>query len=223
MNVYAVADIHGNFAAYKAIKEYVQPDDIIYCLGDCGDRGPKPWETIVAIYNDPQFIYMKGNHEDMLVNAIREWQPEHIKDEEYYLLEHNGGRRTFNGWKNSSKRNIWASRLERLPFYLIHVNKNNQIIHLSHAGFTPPTIPCYDEIIWSRHHFNDKWTGKENEFVVHGHTPTSHMTWDTHEVYKYCNGHKIDIDVSTWRTNKVALLNLDTLEPIYLTSGEEEN
>ena len=130
MNVYAVADIHGNFAAYKAIKEYVQPDDIIYCLGDCGDRGPKPWETIVAIYNDPQFIYMKGNHEDMLVNAIREWQPEHIKDEEYYLLEHNGGRRTFNGWKNSPERNIWASRLERLPFYLIHVNKNNQIIHL---------------------------------------------------------------------------------------------
>ena len=48
------------------------------------------------------------------------------------------------------------------------------------------------------------------------------MTWDTNEVYKYCNGHKIDIDVSTWRTNKVALLNLDTLEPIYLTCEEKK-
>ena len=223
MAVWSCSDFHGNFKAYEVVKNYIGENDIVYYLGDAGDRGPESWRTITAIYNDPQFIYMKGNHEDMLINAIREWQPEHIKGEEYYLLEHNSGRRTFKEWKNSPERNIWVSRLERLPFYLIHVNKNNQIIHLSHAGFTPPTIPCYDEIIWSRYHFNDKWTGKENEFVVHGHTPTSHMTLGTHEVYKYCNGHKIDIDVSTWRTNKVALLNLDTLEPIYLTSSEEKN
>ena len=51
------------------------------------------------------------------------------------------------------------------------------------------------------------------------------MTWDTYEVFTYCEGHKIDIDVLTWRTNKVALLNLDTFEPTYLQVGinPEEN
>ena len=63
---YAVSDLHGHLEIYKQIKAMLKPGDIVYCLGDCGDRGPRPWETIKAVYEDPQFIYLKGNHEDML-------------------------------------------------------------------------------------------------------------------------------------------------------------
>lgn len=225
MNVYCVSDLHGNYAAYEAIKQFIQPDDVVYCLGDCGDRGPQSWETITAVYNDPQFFYIKGNHEDMLVNAMKEWLPDHIPGAEFSLLDHNGGRRTFRDWKNGPERNKWVSRLDKLPWLVSYTNKNGQKIILTHAGFTPPNSPKYDEALWSRDHFNDNWTGDDNTFIVHGHTPTSYMTWDTYEVFTYCEGHKIDIDVLTWRTNKVALLNLDTFEPTYLQVGinPEEN
>ena len=226
MKTYCVSDLHGNYAAYETIKNFIGPEDIVYCLGDCGDRGPRPWETITAVYNDPQFIYIKGNHEDLLVNAMKEWLPDHIPGPDYSLLEMNGGRRTFKEWKNGPERNKWVGRLDKLPWFVNFTNASGQKIFLTHAGFTPPNYPTYDDAIWSRDHFNDKWTGDENVIVVHGHTPTSYMTWDTYEVFRYCEGHKINIDILTWQTNKVALLDLDTLEPIYLEvmeNGENES
>jgi hypothetical protein len=39
------------------------------------------------------------------------------------------------------------------------------------------------------------------------------------EIYKYCNGHKINIDLGSFSTHRTCLLNLDTFEPIYF----EEN
>ena len=38
---------------------------------------------------------------------------------------------------------------------------------------------------------------------------------DNIEIVTYCDGHKIDIDLCTVYTDKVAILNLDTLIPIY--------
>ena len=35
------------------------------------------------------------------------------------------------------------------------------------------------------------------------------------EICKYCNQHKIDLDLATFVSKKIALLDLDTLEPMY--------
>jgi predicted phosphodiesterase len=61
MSVYAVSDMHGCIDAYWKIKNYINPEDTVYCLGDCGDRGPESWNTIKMVLTDPQFIYIKGN------------------------------------------------------------------------------------------------------------------------------------------------------------------
>lgn len=53
MSVYAVSDLHGMFNLYKQIKNFLKPEDKVYCLGDCGDRGPASWETIHAVASDP--------------------------------------------------------------------------------------------------------------------------------------------------------------------------
>ena len=222
MSVYCVSDLHGNYAGYEAIKNYIKPEDTVYCLGDCGDRGYAPWQTIVAVYNDPQFIYIKGNHEDMLVRAMVEWLPDHIKGVDYELLRMNGGHKTFRDWKNGPERNKWVGRLNNLPTRLVYENSKGQSVILTHAGYTPPIIPDEQELMWNREHFEEKWTGMDNEIIVHGHTPTSYLTWPSYSSYTYCNNHKIDIDVLTWRTNKVALLDLDTFETIYLYVAEEE-
>lgn len=222
MAIYACSDFHGNYRAYEAVKNYIGENDVVYYLGDAGDRGPRPWETIVAIYNDPQFVYIKGNHEDMLVNAMKEWLPDHISDYELHLLASNGGYETFQEWKNGPERNKWVARLSALSTYEIYVNANNQIIHLTHAGFTPPMVPRYDLLIWDREHIYDDWTGLEHEYVVHGHTPARRYV-GADEIWAYCDDHKIDIDISCYRSHKVALLNLDTFEPVYLNTRSEED
>lgn len=223
MAIYACSDFHGNYAAYEAVKNYIGENDVVYYLGDAGDRGPRPWDTITAIYNDPNFIYIQGNHEDMLVKAITEWLPDHIKGEAYDLLEWNGGHQTFQEWKNSPERNKWMMKLSALPTYETYVNVNNQVIHLTHAGFTPPTVPPQDELIWDRWHVHDDWAGFDDEFVVHGHSPTRHYVGGD-EVWSYCDGHKFDVDISCYRSKRVALLNLDTFETVYLNAeNEEEN
>ena len=90
MSVYAVSDLHGMFNLYKQIKNFLKPEDKVYCLGDCGDRGPAPWETIHAIASDSQFIYIKGNHEDMLVKAIDEYAKYESYGRAFDLLAANG-------------------------------------------------------------------------------------------------------------------------------------
>ena len=62
MAIYIFGDLHGYIEILKKIKSMIQPDDIVYFIGDAGDRGPQSWECINAIYEDPQFIYLKGNH-----------------------------------------------------------------------------------------------------------------------------------------------------------------
>ena len=39
MSVYAVSDLHGQLELYFKIKDFLKPEDYVYCLGDCGDRG----------------------------------------------------------------------------------------------------------------------------------------------------------------------------------------
>lgn len=98
MTYWACSDMHGYYSFYKGIKDIIGPEDIVICLGDCGDRGPRSWNLIKAVLNDPQFIYLKGNHEDMLAKAIRAYvldDRDFNYDFDVRLCWDNGGRPTF--------------------------------------------------------------------------------------------------------------------------------
>ena len=41
MSTYACSDIHGMMVFYEMIKNFIQPKDTVYFLGDAGDRGPE--------------------------------------------------------------------------------------------------------------------------------------------------------------------------------------
>jgi hypothetical protein len=49
MSKYAFSDLHGSLKLYNEIEKFLQPEDIAFCLGDCGNRGLQPWETIKAV------------------------------------------------------------------------------------------------------------------------------------------------------------------------------
>lgn len=231
MATYCCSDLHGNYEVFKKIQEMLKPDDTMYFLGDAADRGPDGWRMIKEILKDSRWIYIKGNHEDMLADAIREGGEDGVLGHAYYLLAQNGGGVTYNDWVCDGCYTAWARKLDRLPLYEKYVNTAGQTVLLSHAGYTPhyPIEEAdQDTLIWNREHFWGKWPeDMENTYIVHGHTSVIHLAQNLNinvekefengvQILKYCDGHKIDIDLLTAYTYRVALLNLDTLTPIYI-------
>lgn len=229
MAIYACSDLHGMMPLYKQIKNFLSPNDKVYYLGDAGDRGPNSWELIKTIYSDDQFIYLKGNHEDMLVKSMIDY----IKYDEYLghnyqLLCSNGGENTFTGWVVDGAWTNWIKIIQDLPIYETYKNVNDITIYLTHAGFTPAyineteiAIPDEHDCLWDRYHFSDPWPrDTENVVIVHGHTPTPHLAdhlrmsneIDIGHALWYANRHKVDIDVGTVFTGRACLLDLDSFD-----------
>ena len=211
MSVYACSDFHGYKSVYDKICKDLSKEDRVFFLGDAGDRGPQSWELIKEIYQNPQFIYLLGNHEDMLVDAMEEYLDKHTINESLELLKYNGGKDTFRGWlqETEQEREKWYNKLSRLSVIEEYINKNGFKIILSHAGYTPyQTIrPVKKNLIWDRKHLNDEWPIEaEDIIVIHGHTPVEYPPMF------YADNHKIDIDCGTFKTGKTCLIDLNTLE-----------
>lgn len=234
MAIYALGDLHGHYEIYEKVKAMLKPEDTVYFLGDAGDRGPESWKCIKAIYNDPQFIYIKGNHEDMLVKACEDY----LEDGgmwDYYsysLCRMNGGEETMMAWERDPDRELWLKRLKELPTW------DSKEIHgkyytFCHAGFTPwfreGTMECFVPtdrmLIWDREHYFDEWVDGEMDddiVVVHGHTPIHYLSEDLRVDWEsgafwYCDGHKVCIDSGGFFSDEFILLNLDTLEDTVIT------
>lgn len=76
----AVGDIHGCSAALDAILAAIapQPDDTIVVLGDYVDRGPDSKgviDRLLELGTKCQLIALHGNHEEMMLDVIRDGQP----------------------------------------------------------------------------------------------------------------------------------------------------
>lgn len=239
MATYACSDFHGMLHFYKTIKEMLEPEDKVFFLGDAGDRGPHCWETIKAIIDDPQFIYLRGNHEAMLCDAL----DEHIcyGHPEYHsmsLLSMNGGDRTFEEAIADPKLDYYYRKLARLETLREYTNTSGERIVLCHAGFTPWKEdffaddeekkdiifrqPSWRDILWDREHFLDEWTAEDcvDCFMIHGHTPIPYLLDEIDPTCKmgevepgalwYDSGRKCCIDCGAVFTGICVLLDLDT-------------
>lgn len=229
---YAFSDLHGHLNLWKKIKEYVKPEDELYCLGDCGDRGPQSWETIKAILNDPQTTYIKGNHEHMLCGAmaarlqdIRQHQICSNYDEPMYgLLIKNNGAQTYKDWVTEGASSVYLDALDALPTCIILTREDGSLISLSHAGhhwWEDPRDVGAINLMWDREHYKQEFNAPERKhfYIVHGHTPCPIINpeWKAENgALYYEDGHKIDIDMGTYVTHQACLLNLDTLESIII-------
>lgn len=234
MSVYALSDLHGHLEIYHKVKAMLKPEDKVFFLGDAGDRGPQSWECIKAIYEDPQFIYIKGNHEDMLVKACQDYLDDgYMWDYKSYTLSyHNGGQKTMEAWEYDPDREAWFRKLRDLPTWDTYKNPSGIVFLLSHAGFTPwlsedsneCVIPVDHTLIWDREHYFDNWNDDDmdNVIIVHGHTPIHYlsedlwMNWES-GAFWYANGHKVCIDSGGFFSDEFVLLNLDTMKDTVFT------
>lgn len=74
MRLLAIGDIHGCFTALTALWSAVKPSegDTIVFLGDYVDRGPQSKEVLDCLVREaarPNRIFLRGNHEVMMLNA----------------------------------------------------------------------------------------------------------------------------------------------------------
>ena len=225
MSVYAVSDLHGQLQLYKQIKEFLKPEDTVYFLGDAGDRGPRSFETIKAIAADPQFIYMKGNHEEMLIKAMESFYSDCPDPWDVTLLYYNGGQGTFDEWLEEEHPEIWIPYLKKLPTYLEYESPNGFKVCLSHAGFTPGTAEEDRDYLWDRDHLTDKYDMDTygDTYVIFGHTPTPEVDCEILPEKEQFGVHWIPgtnkgmIDNGAFFTGGCCLLDLDTFTPHIFT------
>lgn len=107
----------------------------------------------------------------------------------------------------------------------------------------------YDD--WNENFYDeDDELKPETTYLVHGHTPVQYLEFDygykgqpqktkemieygmqwnksgncdwVPEIIRYCDGHKIDLDLCTIVSNRIALLDLDTFEVIYFDDKKEQ-
>ena len=235
MSRYVVSDLHGMYDLYKAIDETLEKDDIVYFLGDACDRGPNSWETLKDIILNPKWIFLRGNHEQMLLKALLEYKELDgaMMGSAQELCCYNGGTSTLNSILNNGNSAInWTIRqIREMPFYIQVENEQGFDIILSHSGFNinkseksfnPDDMKCLEEkYLWNRNHISNSWIeNKETEklILIHGHTPIpGHFI--TEQKFKkdpgasfYCNGHKINIDCGAVWTGITTLLDIDTFD-----------
>lgn len=247
MRTFAFSDLHGQRNLWEQIKAFLQPDDIVYFLGDAIDRGPDGYEIMKELLHDPRIVYIKGNHELMMQEALEEIRQNDgaLYGERFYIWSMNGCQPTLDAWVNNGSFYEWIDILRELPTEATYTNAEGREVVLCHAGFTPDAKPMLvDEMVWDRRHFRNAIPEEYQDghmVIVHGHTPTPYLIMDLDEfnaqdvwngreprgeyqekdgVVVYADGVKIDIDCGCFFTGEISILNLDTWETIHFSEGE---
>lgn len=248
MRTFVYTDLHGNYNLFKQIQNYLGDNDRAICLGDNCDRGPDGIKIIQETLKDSRITYLQGNHEAMLVDAVRKSQHNGnisfrmFDDADMEILRHNGTIPTLQALQllPQEERDALIEKLDKLPISAFTTGKDGCTVFLSHAGCHPTMLHEMDrdetkfKLIWDRKHIaKTKFTyeGSEDLYIIHGHTPVQTLRfymkgmkhYNKAEIMHYCEGHKIDLDICTPETNKVALFDLSTFEVIYFVDDTKLN
>lgn len=227
------SDIHGQRQLFDAVMDKIGSDDRVYFLGDAIDRGPDGWAIFKQIIDDPRITFICGNHEDMMINALRDF-PEIKWNNDVEVWGWNGNGPTLDGIYEDDPAVVkdYLDRAKNLPIFQTYTNPSGDEFWLSHAGcdYTEHINELSrEQLIWDRSHFlTNMWyhDNPENLYIVHGHTPTpilmEEMSMYCDDIprageiapgaYFYAKGHKIDIDCGAHFTGYTTLLNLDTFD-----------
>ncbi len=165
---YAIGDIHGRLdllrqAALKIAAHAGGRAHRIVCLGDYVDRGPDSRGVIEFLMRETaagRCICLKGNHEAMMLEALRGQQMA------FWLR--NGGEETLASYGGEVPR-AHLDWLETLPVTLVEADR----IYV-HAGLRPGRPLAEqdeDSCLWIRERFLRAPAADLPGHVVHGHTP----------------------------------------------------
>lgn len=178
---YAVGDIHGRFdlleKALLAVDDHARThdrDSRLVFLGDYVDRGPasrQVIETLMALDAAGDTICLKGNHEELMVDALT-----HAKRGAYARWCANGGRETLAsygvGASDHPESLVPAEHVRWLSNLPLMTRDAHRVF--VHAGLSPRKE--MDEqteaaCLWIREKFLRAPARDFDSHIVHGHTP----------------------------------------------------
>ena len=174
----AVGDIHGHPRAAKAAIELIENIGArgIF-LGDYVDRGPSSVnavkELIKAQRKNPDWVFLLGNHEQMLLDLLEEPPEENPSPSEDAGDEYtNLFSKRFVEWKKHLR------FLRSLPLY--HETKEYLFVHggIAESWNRPLSQIPKDELIWT-YGVNSRFQGK---IVVRGHQVVDQVTVNTNNI-----------------------------------------
>ncbi len=188
---YVISDIHGNKEAFDTILSLIglRPEDHLYILGDVIDRGAYGIELLQQIRTMLNCTLLIGNHEYMMVNALRHPENLHFK----YVWRNNRSISTSEKYFSLTEKEQedMLCYLESLPVQLeITVNRRKYI--LVHAApqelYETENMNCYklkEFMVWHRLSRYSQMPSRKN--VIFGHTPT----WKFHKTAHIFHGKKM--------------------------------
>lgn len=236
MSTYIISDIHGCFAEFKQLLKKIKfsVEDELFILGDCLDRGPEPIPLIKYIMTQPNIYMIKGNHEIMAMNIIKNYLNLEITEESLDALLNEEATLAYADWMNNGG-GITLKQFSALPkeeredimLYLEEtynyemLEVNNKLYILVHAGlnnFSPnKELEEYSlhDILWTRPDYTKRYYPGNRIFLVTGHTPTTYIRKDKESLVYEGNGH-IAIDCGCCFGCKLAAYCLETGEVTYV-------
>lgn len=171
----AVGDIHGCYDMFIDLWQKVAfhpNEDMAVFLGDYIDRGPdsaKMMEWVMAHQNQPNMVFLRGNHEAMMYDSFRRSASS--------LWHYNGGRTTLSSMHRENKFTKllapWLDAIQNMPLYQqISVNEQNYIF--AHGNIYPE-VPLDehspDNFYWDRTLAMSPQYYHGEDILVFGHTP----------------------------------------------------
>lgn len=218
-NDFICADIHGHFSLleFELTRVGFDPSkDRLFSLGDLIDRGDESAEFMNWLEN-PWFFAIQGNHERMLINAVRS-KSDHVRDQWFSW----GG-----NWAEDLDDEMlmrYCLALEKLPLAIELELADSKRIGLVHASLPRnadweqvkehleklsinqiDSDRLANEMIWGR--LISDFDGidpdsvspvKNIDHVYHGHTIVSHYTTVGNRTY---------MDLGSYSTGIIGLLN----------------
>ena len=208
-DIFYFTDVHGQLDLFQTMRDwcYTQdPECVIVYGGDACDRGEFGFDIMEMILDDPQMIYIRGNHEDMFVRAARELAANNpdIKNRRLTIKEandlidreswlhwvhlslRNGGRSTLKAWLLNGTSMDFIDRFETGTCLTCELSNG---VCFSHAGGAyeawQRVNDCeYNGDLIDQDDYDEMiWDRSmlnacwpENKIIVFGHTPTCYLS-----------------------------------------------
>jgi len=214
---FVVGDIHGQFSALEMLLLKLDFDmryDRVFSVGDLIDRGPESWR-VIEFLNYPWFHAIRGNHEQMLLDAS-----------EREAVYHNWVKRNGGDWwqavpkhLHSRIRDIIAqlplafeinSRLGRMG--VVHADIPTGLTWAEFVALIASDQDVREQALWSRNRFRQlQLTGNTPpvsgiDLVIMGHTPVSRPILNSNLCY-------IDTGATYTKEKTLGLLTALEIQP----------
>lgn len=219
--IYAIGDIHGRLDLFEQLIALIRRDNMerpvarvrLILLGDLIDRGPQAADLVercrTFAAHSPDFVVLKGNHEEMMVEALggdmaifRSW------------LEH-GGDATLASWglpealvRQGATPELQSAALDQIPAYtlawlarlplMLQVG-NCLFVHAGIRPGVPLSRQTPQDLLWIR----DMFLRSEVDhpyLVVHGHS--------IEEGRPEIRGSRLGVDTGAYRTGRLTAVGL---------------